>query len=161
MLYMYGLLLTMQTRFKAMKTPLSAKRTISIVTSVRGCLEQNIGQMGQLRGTRQDWQLRDILKFKGQITKKPLFRWQKMNVIHILLSLAIKIDWPLQKFNIKNAFLHGNLGEEVYIEMPLGLKENFQENKVCQLKKALYGLKQFPRAWLGRFTKAMKNMNYI
>ena len=46
------------------------------------------------------------------------------------------------------------------MEVSLGLKENFEKGKVCRPKKALYGLKQSPRAWFGRFTKAMKRMGY-
>ena len=40
------------------------------------------------------------------------------------------------------------------------MEEKFKVNKVYRLKKALYGLKQSPRAWFGRFAKAMKNMGY-
>jgi len=54
----------------------------------------------------------------------------------------------MHQFDVKNAFLHGSLEEEVYMEIPLGYK-------VCRLKKALYGLKHSPRAWFGRFTQAM------
>ncbi|XP_059664885.1 uncharacterized protein LOC132311147 isoform X2 [Cornus florida] len=65
-----------------------------------------------------------------------------------------------QQFDVKNTFLHEGLEEEVYIEVPPGLEEKFKENKVCKLKKALYGLKQSPRAWFGRFAKAMRNLGY-
>lgn len=82
----------------------------------------------------------------------------KMNTIRVLLSLATNLDWPLQQFDVKNAFLHGDLEEEVYMEMPPGLEGNASE--VCKLRKALYGLKQSPRAWFGRFTKAMVEMKY-
>ena len=84
-----------------------------------------------------------------------------MNTIRILLSLATNFDWPLQQFDVKNAFLHGDLEEEVYMEIPEGLEEDYEGKKVCQPKKALYGLKQSPRAWFGRFATSMKSMNYI
>ena len=84
----------------------------------------------------------------------------KMNTIRILLSLATNLDWSLQQLDVKNAFLHGDIEEEVYMEVPMGLEEKFEQGKVCKLKKALYGLKQSPRAWFGRFTKTMNSMGY-
>ena len=84
----------------------------------------------------------------------------KTNTIHFLLSLTANLNWPLQKFDVKNVFLHGNLEEEVYMDTPPGLGDKAWKNKVCKLKKSLYGLKQFPRAWFGRFTKSMIRMNY-
>ena len=46
------------------------------------------------------------------------------------------------------------------MEIPPGFNSNSQQGMVCKLKKALYGLKQSPRAWFGRFTKAMVSMSY-
>ena len=43
-----------------------------------------------------------------------------MNTVRIILSLAAHFDWELQQFDVKNAFLHGDLEEEVYMEIPLG-----------------------------------------
>jgi hypothetical protein len=84
----------------------------------------------------------------------------KMNSIKILLSLAANLDWSFQQFDVKNAFLHGDLEEEVYMEIPPGLHESSVNGKVCKLKKALNGLKQSPRAWFERFTRVMQKCNY-
>jgi len=46
----------------------------------------------------------------------------KMNVVRILLSLAANYGWSLQQFEVTNVFLHGNLEEEIYMEVPLDLK---------------------------------------
>ncbi|GJZ75487.1 putative RNA-directed DNA polymerase [Tanacetum coccineum] len=81
----------------------------------------------------------------------------KINTIRVLCSVAANKGWPLHQFDVKNAFLHGELKEEVYMEAPRGFINNFGEREVCLLKKSLYGLKQSPRAWFGRFTLAMKN----
>ena len=84
----------------------------------------------------------------------------KMNTVRILLSYAANMDWDLQQFNVKNAFLHGDLEEEVYMEIPPGFNDEKTQGKVCKLKKALYGLKQSPRAWFDRFSKAMISFEY-
>ncbi|KAK8923657.1 hypothetical protein KSP39_PZI019078 [Platanthera zijinensis] len=84
----------------------------------------------------------------------------KMNTIRVLLSCAACKGWDLCQLDVKNAFLHGNLDEEVYMTLPPGLISSGSEGKVCKLKKALYGLKQSPRAWFGRFHKAMVSFGY-
>ncbi|KAM1763339.1 hypothetical protein ACFX11_002688 [Malus domestica] len=85
----------------------------------------------------------------------------KINTVRVLLSLAANLDWPLQQFDVKNAFLHGDLTEEIYMDLPPGCNDSdIWKRKVCRLKKSLYGLKQSPRAWFGRFTKSMKAFGY-
>jgi len=84
----------------------------------------------------------------------------KLNTIRVLLSLASNLDWPLYQLDVKNAFLNGDLEEEVYMEIPPGFDTPATTNKVCKLKKSLYGLKQSPRAWFDKFTKAVKKFGY-
>ena len=48
--------------------------------------------------------------------------------------------------DLKSAFLHGVLNEEVFVEQPCGYEINGNGHKVYKLKKTLYGLKQTPRA---------------
>jgi Reverse transcriptase (RNA-dependent DNA polymerase)/Integrase core domain len=44
----------------------------------------------------------------------------KLNTIRVVLSCASNFDWPLHQMDVKNAFLHGNLDEEIYMEVPPG-----------------------------------------
>ena len=61
---------------------------------------------------------------------------------------------------MKNAFLHGDLEEEIYMSIPLGFEGEETVNKVCRLRKALHGLKQLPRAWFERFARVIKAARY-
>jgi hypothetical protein len=47
-----------------------------------------------------------------------------MNSIRVLLSIVANLNWPLHQFDVKNAFLHGDLKEEVYMEIPPGLEDS-------------------------------------
>ena len=82
----------------------------------------------------------------------------KMNTMRILLYLAAHFDWNLHQFDIKNAFLHGEIDEEIYMQVSSGFGASLDKNKVCRLKKANYGLKQSLRIWFGRFTKVMLSL---
>lgn len=84
----------------------------------------------------------------------------KLNTVNVLLSLAANLDWPLHQLDIKNAFLNGDLEEEVYIEIPMGLRSSYNSGKMCRLYKSLYGLKQSIRDWFERFSGALKTLGY-
>ena len=64
----------------------------------------------------------------------------RLNSIRVIISVAVSKEWPMFQFDAKNAFLYGDLIEEVYMEQPFGYVAH-GENMVCRLKKAIYGLK--------------------
>ena len=63
--------------------------------------------------------------------------------------------------DVKNAFLHGDLQEEVYMHIPPGFESSQTVGKVLRLHRSLYGLKQSPRAWFDRFRHAMLKRGYL
>jgi ATP-binding cassette subfamily B (MDR/TAP) protein 1 len=71
----------------------------------------------------------------------------KHSLIHILLALVAELDLELAQLDVKIAFLHGDLEEEIYMSRPDHFKVTGKENWTCELKKSLYGLKQSPRQW--------------
>ena len=70
----------------------------------------------------------------------------RMDTIRPVLALAAQKGWSLFQLDVKSAFLHGELKEEVYVEQPSGYVVKGAEEKVYRLRRALYGLKQAPRA---------------
>jgi hypothetical protein len=69
------------------------------------------------------------------------------------MSLAVSHSWHLHQLDVKNAFLHGDLLETIYMDLPPGFRaEGEYAGKVCHLHKSLYGLKQSPRTWFSHFS---------
>lgn len=64
----------------------------------------------------------------------------KMSTICVVLALASINRWTLQQLDVSNAFLHGDLSVDVYMEIPPGL-HGFSPSQSCKLHKSLYGLK--------------------
>jgi hypothetical protein len=85
----------------------------------------------------------------------------KMASVRLFLAMAAIRHWPLYQLDIKNAFLHGDLEEEIYMEQPPGFVAQGESGKVCRLQKSLYGLKQSPRAWFGKFSKVIQEFGMI
>ncbi|KAH9754233.1 hypothetical protein KPL71_015385 [Citrus sinensis] len=68
--------------------------------------------------------------------------------IRIILSLVAVYDMHLEQLDVKTAFLHGDLQEEIVMSQPGGFVNTQHPDWVCLLQKSLYGLKQSPRQWL-------------
>ncbi|GJZ98006.1 ribonuclease H-like domain-containing protein, partial [Tanacetum coccineum] len=74
----------------------------------------------------------------------------KPGTIRTVLSLAASRHWPIHQLDVKNAFLHGDLSETVYMHQPLGFRDFAHPDYVCLLQQSLYGLKQTLGAWFQR-----------
>ncbi|RVX22605.1 Retrovirus-related Pol polyprotein from transposon TNT 1-94 [Vitis vinifera] len=81
--------------------------------------------------------------------------------VRLLLSMAAMCSWPLYQLDIKNAFLHGDLAEEVYMEQPPGFVAQGESGLVCRLRRSLYGLKQSPRTWFNRFSSVVQEFGML
>nr|GEV73503.1 hypothetical protein [Tanacetum cinerariifolium] len=71
----------------------------------------------------------------------------RLEAIRIFLAYAAHKNMVVYQIDVKNAFLNGNLREEVYVSQSDGFVDKNNPNHVYKLKKALYGLKQAQRAW--------------
>jgi hypothetical protein len=83
----------------------------------------------------------------------------RITSVRSLLAIAVVHQWPLFQMDVKNAFLNGDLTEEVYMQAPPGYSDC--PNKVCLLRRALYGHKQAPRAWFAKFSNTMHQFGFF
>ncbi|XP_020870708.1 uncharacterized protein LOC110225397 [Arabidopsis lyrata subsp. lyrata] len=82
-----------------------------------------------------------------------------MITVRAFLQQVASLDWEVHQMDVHNAFLHGDLDEEVYMTFPPGFRTD-DNKKVCRLRKSLYGLKQAPRCWFAKLGGAMKTYGF-
>uniref|UniRef100_A0A1J3J2T0 Retrovirus-related Pol polyprotein from transposon TNT 1-94 n=4 Tax=Noccaea caerulescens TaxID=107243 RepID=A0A1J3J2T0_NOCCA len=82
----------------------------------------------------------------------------KLHTVRVVLALAANLDWDLWQMDVKNAFLQGDLDEEVYMTPPPGI--TVTPGKVLRLRKAIYGLKQSPRAWYQKLSTTLRDRGF-
>jgi len=83
----------------------------------------------------------------------------KITTIRTLIVVASIRQWYISQLDVKNAFLNGDLQEEVYMAPPPGISHD--SGYVCKLKKALYGLKQAPHAWFEKFFIMISSLGFV
>jgi hypothetical protein len=85
----------------------------------------------------------------------------KPATIRLVLSLVVSRGWSLRQVDVSNAFLHGFLFENVYMQQPPSFEDSRYLSYVCKLQRSLYGLKQSPRAWYARLSERLHQLGFI
>nr|GEU34254.1 retrovirus-related Pol polyprotein from transposon TNT 1-94 [Tanacetum cinerariifolium] len=85
----------------------------------------------------------------------------RMEAIRIILAYAAHKSFVVFQMDVKIAFLHGTLKEDVYVCQPEGFIDANHPSHVYKLKKALYGLKQAPRAWYDKLLKFLLRNHFF
>ena len=86
-------------------------------------------------------------------------RTAKMVTVRTFLAIAVAKGWELHQMDVHNAFLHGELEEEVYMQMPPGFM-SLTPGKVYRLRNTLYGLRQAPRCWFAKLAAALTGYGF-
>jgi hypothetical protein len=84
----------------------------------------------------------------------------RLDTVRLFLAMAANRGWQVHHLDVKSAFLHGELEEEVYVSQPEGYVVEGKEQYVLKLSKALYGLRQAPRAWNVRLDRSLKKLKF-
>ena len=84
----------------------------------------------------------------------------KLTTVRTVIALASINHWHTHELDVSNAFLHGDLQEDVYMLVPQGITTS-KPNQVCMLLKSLYGLKQTSRKWYEKLTSLLIQQHYI
>ena len=84
----------------------------------------------------------------------------KLTTIRLVLGIVAAENLHLEQLDVKTAFLHGDLEEDIYMHQPQGFIVQGKENLVCKLRKSLYGLKQAPRQWYKKFDSFMYSTGF-
>ncbi|CAL1383663.1 unnamed protein product [Linum trigynum] len=84
-----------------------------------------------------------------------------MTTIRLFLAIVVAQNWHVHHLDVNNAFLHGDLDQEVYMKLPPGYKPPAGfKSPVCLLKKSLYGLKQASRQWFSKLADKLRSQGY-
>lgn len=88
-------------------------------------------------------------------TFAPVVRFDSLRAI---LAIVAEKRMHMLQFDVKTAFLNGELKEDVFMKQPVGFDDN--SGRVCKLQKSLYGLKRASRCWNQKFKSFVEHFGF-
>ena len=113
--------------------------------------------LGEIIKFKARWVAKGFEQLYGQDYDQTFAAVIKPMSYKLLFAISAVKDWEIQQMDVKTAFLHSSLEEEVYTEQPHGYQ---QGTLACKLNKALYGLKQSPRVWYNTLKEFLEGINF-
>ncbi|GKC41245.1 putative RNA-directed DNA polymerase [Tanacetum coccineum] len=114
----------------------------------------------------------DVERFKARLVAKSFNQKEgidyektfspvvKIVTVRLMLIDAVQYKWPIYQLYINNAFLYGELVEDVYVELPDGYFDK-SDKRVCKLVKSLYWIKQALRKWNEKLKETMLEHKFV
>ena len=112
--------------------------------------------MEAIENIRQGWWQKFSLRSK--VYHETFAPVAKMDSIRLVLAISASKHWEVHHMDVKSAFLHGDIHEEIYMKHHEGYITD--PYLVFKLKKSLYGLKQAPREWYSKMDAFLLLQNF-
>ena len=90
-------------------------------------------------------------------TFAPTLRFESLRM---LMAITALLNLEAHQMDVSNAYLEGELEEEIYMEIPEGMDVPNGKNKALLLQKGLYGLKQSGRIWSRKFRRYLRSIGF-
>ncbi|GJR19898.1 uncharacterized mitochondrial protein-like protein [Tanacetum coccineum] len=156
---------------KAMKTELESivkNNTWKLVPLPKGVVPIGLKWLFKIKRNADN----SIMKYKARLVAKGYVQQPgidfdevfapvaRLKTIRLLIALAARKGWKIHHLDVKTAFLHGELKEDVYVVQPEGFEKPGEEEKVYKLAKSRFCLRQAPRAWNLKLDNTLKEMGF-
>ncbi|KAL8122471.1 hypothetical protein AgCh_018988 [Apium graveolens] len=137
----------------------SSSSPASSLSSVNGSIKIKYNSDGSVKRLKAHLVALGNHQISGIDYNKTFAPVAKMVPIRAFLAIAASKNWKLHQMDMHNAFLHGDLNEEVYMKLPPDFTSS-QPNMVCRLRKSIYGLRQSSRCWFTKLATTLKKYGF-
>ena len=127
-----------------------------MLSIVNGFIRSRLDRMALLITTRLALLPGVLVRSMRLIFEETFAPVVRLSSVRTLIVVSAACKWSLFQMDVKNAFLNGELSEEVYMKLPPGYSHppGFPP-RVFRLQRALYGLKQAPQSWFAKFSSTI------